>query len=633
MKSIHYFLTCSWAAVLPLHTQAHNIKDAGEVTTNEAMESLLHQITDMVAQGAMESNLYQTLTTTFEALPKNEEGYLSHQAVRYVLHRFFVQRYGWFIKGLEPNEEKTWHHEQATGDQAPKLKEWVPSFLQNLLEEKLHHKGTDLPGLLALAASLEELVQHEARDRLKMAYKIHDWVLDTPLTREQADQVIRTWYVGFLLAGNFSANSHEEVERKEIQFSRRYTGWDEANEWLMNLEKSHYEAIQDDAKISFNETARLAAQIGETYFHFNDLECKSLKDTLRGMESKKSGRVRLSTFYKKSLYSHWRFTEKADYLRKLGALDESDPQQPQVIVSNYIMARPNCLEASNLYAVCCRNECEDLMASLELQLKSSQAEPQQIVDIISTLGSDTVQAPWSMSSELRSRLEQVAAKNGGKVPIHGRLFAQWIHHAYPRECPYPHESGTVSPQTPDEWMQSTGASDYSASRDEMKRAVDGDVCEIDDQGKPKGPCNEDEALPWSEDEELLGSHQPATAPAVAVAAASEAGAPSTAVTICCMAVSVAVAFALLFDYWCASRASQVGKEEVFYVNKVSSKELASKLAGLQKTMAVWALACFAWLVDILDTNIFGCAMCGGLGVLAVRRFAGRFVQKDVLHKL
>jgi len=314
-------------------------------------------------------------------------------------------------------------------------------------------------------------------------------------------------------------------------------------------------------------------------------------------------------------------------------LDESDPQQPQVIVSNYIMARPNCLEASNLYAVCCRNECEDLMASLELQLKSSQAEPQQIVDIISTLGSDTVQAPWSMSSELRSRLEQVAAKNGGKVPIHGRLFAQWIHHAYPRECPYPHESGTVSPQTPDEWMQSTGASDYSASRDEMKRAVDGDVCEIDDQGKPKGPCNEDEALPWSEDEELLGSHQPATAPAVAVAAASEAGAPSTAVTICCMAVSVAVAFALLFDYWCASRASQVGKEEVFYVNKVSSKELASKLAGLQKTMAVWALACFAWLVDILDTNIFGCAMCGGLGVLAVRRFAGRFVQKDVLHKL
>ena len=28
---------------------------------------------------------------------------------------------------------------------------------------------------------------------------------------------------------------------------------------------------------------------------------------------------------------------EADYLRKLGALDDSDPQQPQVIMANYMM--------------------------------------------------------------------------------------------------------------------------------------------------------------------------------------------------------------------------------------------------------------------------------------------------------
>merc|ERR1719162_567699 len=179
-------------------------------------------------------------------------------------------------------------------------------------------------------------------------------------------------------------------------------------------------------------------------------------------------------------------------------------------------------------------------------------------------------------------------------------------------------------------MQSTGASDSSASQEEMKRAVESDVCEIDDQGKPKGPCNEDEALPWSEDEELLGSHHPASKPAVAAAAASEepvqAAGWSTAAPTFCGVVSVAVALTLLFDYCCASRASHAGKEEVFYVNKVSSKELASKLAGLQKAMAVWALACVAWVMDILDTSIFGCAMCGVLGVLAVKRFASRFIR-------
>jgi hypothetical protein len=43
------------------------------------------------------------------------------------------------------------------------------------------------------------------------------------------------------------------------------------------------------------------------------------------------------------------------------------------------------------------------------------------------------------------RLDEVAAHHGGLVPLHGRLFAQWMHYAYPRECPYPHVSGTTSP--------------------------------------------------------------------------------------------------------------------------------------------------------------------------------------------
>merc|ERR550537_1532339 len=30
------------------------------------------------------------------------------------------------------------------------------------------------------------------------------------------------------------------------------------------------------------------------------------------------------------------------------------------------------------------------------------------------------------------------------IPLHGRLLAQWLHYAFPRECPYPHMPGTVS---------------------------------------------------------------------------------------------------------------------------------------------------------------------------------------------
>ena len=38
---------------------------------------------------------------------------------------------------------------------------------------------------------------------------------------------------------------------------------------------------------------------------------------------------------------------QADYLRRLGALDDSDPQQPQVIMANYMMAQSLGSQASD----------------------------------------------------------------------------------------------------------------------------------------------------------------------------------------------------------------------------------------------------------------------------------------------
>merc|ERR550537_1354143 len=96
--------------------------------------------------------------------------------------------------------------------------------------------------------------------------------------------------------------------------------------------------------------------------------------------------------------------------------------------------------ASNFYAVCCYNKCEDLMASIESKIGAPMADPYKIGEVVMALPSDTVEAPRTLSSSLLRRLNEVAVSNGGQVPLHGRLFAQWLHHAYPRECPYPHES-------------------------------------------------------------------------------------------------------------------------------------------------------------------------------------------------
>merc|ERR1719171_41575 len=102
------------------------------------------------------------------------------------------------------------------------------------------------------------------------------------------------------------------------------------------------------------------------------------------------------------------------------------------------------------------NECEDILGRIEQELAAPAAPIQQLATLVSTIPSATVSAPRNLSAVLLGRLEEIAEAHGGQVPLHGRLFSQWLHHAFPRECPYPHEVGTTSPMTPEEWMAETG---------------------------------------------------------------------------------------------------------------------------------------------------------------------------------
>merc|ERR1719313_1231238 len=104
-------------------------------------------------------------------------------------------------------------------------------------------------------------------------------------------------------------------------------------------------------------------------------DCRKMKDALLEVEEAQSGRVKLSKFYEQGLAKGFHFVEKADYLRKLGALDDTHPGEPQVIVSNFIISPNNCLVDNGFYSICCLNECEDVMAKLEKSIGSPEATP------------------------------------------------------------------------------------------------------------------------------------------------------------------------------------------------------------------------------------------------------------------
>jgi hypothetical protein len=436
------------------------------------------------------------LKQMYAAVPHEDDGTLNHAVVNYVLHRFFVKEHGWYIQGLEPG---TGGKSLSTQPQIlQSATEWVPDYLQRFLEKLNGKAGIGLRDLAVIASTIDDLIHKENLERLEQAFVAMDINLSTVLENDMAKQILEIWMMMFMSRGKFTVKGHANVLRAHEVFVQQNRDWGQLQEWVHTLRT---ELFPSQDTLNFTEAARVVEAVGRRYGSYNDAMCRSLKEELLSVEAKKAGRVRLAEFYKKGLKGLFEFDEKIEYLRALGVLDESDPKQPHVIVPNYISSRANCLVTSSFYVVCCRNECEDFLGLLEKQIGSEMAPPDQVLKIVAGIRPATHQVQAH-----EARIQRIADMNAGLVPLHGRLFAQWMHHVFPRECPYPHESGKISPQTPDEWMQETGQEDSRVSREEMMDHISNDTCgpdePIGEEARKHQHFAENE-LPWDESEELL----------------------------------------------------------------------------------------------------------------------------------
>jgi len=461
------------------------------VSDEEVQTSLRDEIQAAVGSDAAAgrvSEMEEAIRAMYIALPKNEYGNLDHATVRYALHRLFVQRHGWFIKGLEAGGD---HRNTSSG--AGILKDRVPEYIHDLFEERMGGHGLKLNEVAVLASTIEHLVHGEAKGRLEAAFKAHSIPLTSLVSNDQAIDVLETYLMAFVRSYDLTSITWKEVVSLRNTITKAYPYWPETQKWVHQIHEETA-GVNSSAMLDFGAVLRTVDTIGERFGRHQSVECGQLQADLLKFEGGNNGRVLISTFYQAALGGMWQFSESIDYLRQLGALDESTGQ-PSVIVPNYIGGVSNCLAASTYYKVCCPDQCDGLLGHIEAKIASSHAKPKLILDLVHGLSSATTSVPRDLPSALIDRLNEIAASNEGEVPIHGRLFAQWMHHAYPRECPYPHVSGTTNPVTSRDWTAETGVratltkgqmeSHILAMED--KRA--GDVVDLD--------------LPWTDEEELL----------------------------------------------------------------------------------------------------------------------------------
>lgn len=527
----------TFLARLPLH-MARNLSDP------EFKRALLGEVEEVLGGTLSEStkqrvtDIEDVLRPMYKAMPKNVEGRLEASGVKYLLRRIFMKRQGWSVNGLEATGED-WDPSKATQI----LEERMPEMVQEIFKRHLDgEKGSGLHEVAVLAAMMEQVIFEDMLGGLQRAYAAKQFPLDAVLTREQAEDVIALHMAGFIRARDVSQWNPQQIERFEQLIYMLYPNWPVTRELMVQVQDMVAPSLVD---FTFDDVANVASEIGTRFAHWQNHDCQNTKELLLEMEDRASGRVRLVDFYDAALHKgRYQFTETINYLRQIGTLDESDELNPKVIIPNYVTGTSNCVARTSYYSICCIDECEGLFGDLEQRLGKDEATPSEVASAIAARPDS---AP--ISGLQQRRLEEIAMHHGGTVPLHGRLFAQWMHLAHPRECVYPHRSGTMYYKAMEEWELETGERSGSTMEE-----IEQYSSRLNELSTSRGDVAHDEdhlSGMWTMEEELVCTRRPQ--------AAAEGDVPKSSYSPLFGLAALAVAAALYF--WNAKTALPRGKEK------------------------------------------------------------------------
>jgi hypothetical protein len=387
----------------------------------------------------IEASVWQT----FQALPKNAVGRLAPSAVRYIVHGYFAREHGWLIKGLEP------HGMQVNVSQIHEvsiLQDKAPALVEGLLEARQSDRGLALHDIVQMIAVLEQMMFDESVTLLEAAYRLHQLPVEDSIDSYELFQVLRSYIVLFETGARaelFDIHGHEALMRTASEDSSSLS-----SDTIMSFQFKHRHRINPfkPCLYSFQSATEVMRSLALQHGKWQDADCREMKAALTDLDPQGYGAVPLSVFYAQPEGRLWHFQESEDYLRTIGALDESTSDNPQVFITNYVYGASNCIASSSYYSVCCISECDHLMTELEHHVSAPVASPEKILDYIGNLTED------DLRPGLAEKLDAIAARNEGVVPVHGRLFAQWLHFAFPHECPYPSVIESATALTASQWV-------------------------------------------------------------------------------------------------------------------------------------------------------------------------------------
>jgi len=441
------------------------------------------------------ASIEASLLHTFEALPKNDMGRLGPRAVRHIVYSYFAKEHGWIIKGLEPHGMSL---NMSEMHEVSVLQDKAPALVEAMLEARELGRGLILTDVVAMVLTLEKLILGESTSLIETAYKFKELAVAELINEDVLHEVLVSYLLLFAQGSNANFTQRQwkaiaYVYMKEGGKGAEMIAFERSSVLKYRQTRSQQKNESEPELFSFTDVEHIVADLAQNYGKWQNGECQRMQGALKRLDTIGSGSVSLGAFFEQPKDAEYQFTESEAVLRQIGALDESVLGSPRVRIQNYVLGPSNCVASSVYYSVCCLNECEGMMNRIEDAIEAPEATPEQLRSIVAELSTTGA----GLEGHLRDRLESIAAQGEGKVSLHGRLFAEWLHHAFPYECPYPAVVG-ADVLLPSPWT----IEDSTAAPEERRQHIEAFRDSSSDASGDGSDC----APQWS-DEEILPVHE------------------------------------------------------------------------------------------------------------------------------
>jgi len=418
------------------------------------------------------SRIEKTLWHSFQAVPKDRFGQAMPRTVRHLVYSYFAEQHGWLLSGLEPHGM---HANMTSVHQMGILQERAPAVVKALLETGKSQLGLSFSDVVCVVATVERLVLDESMALLRAAYTLNNKATDELLDEGALLDVLESYLIVFEQGTKANLSAVEAHQRTKKLLAERGGSWADLAEFAQDAQLNYIFAHSDElnpfvpVRYSFRASSQIVEDLAMSYGQWQDAECRHMKSELAKLDPGNTGRVQLSTFYSQPKNAVYQFVESVDYLREVGAIEDWSIGGPSVRIANYILSPTNCIATSSFFSVCCLSDCGQLMGEIEHMVQAPTASPQILLGIIGNLSLVNYDGEQVVTSELKAKLHTVAARHAGTVPVHGRLFAQWMHFAFPLECPYPHVLQDSISLSPASWSSKKS---YTSTEEQRQKIIE-----------------------------------------------------------------------------------------------------------------------------------------------------------------